>query len=361
MSKNHYLAVLAGGSGTRLWPLSRARLPKQIIKIIGRRTLLQSTLKRLKKVAAHPPLIVTTARYAVTVRAQVPNLLSRQLIVEPLPCGTAAAIGLAAAIIHRHSPGAVVTIINSDQIVRNEKLYQQTLREAAQTVQRHQDYMVMVGIRPTYPETGYGYIELGRKIDQIGRNDIYTIKRYREKPNLTAAKKFVASGKFLWNPAIFSATAAQWLKLLRKFMPVTAKAVIRIAEHWGKKDFKKVFKDQYQPLLNTSIDYGVMEKLDKALVIPADFGWADIGHWRSIHEVLAPHPTAEVAVGKYLSLEGQGNLIYSTSGRLVATLGVKNMVVVDTADALLICPLDQAQRVKELVAKLTNKDFKKYS
>lgn len=361
MSKNHYLAVLAGGSGTRLWPLSRARLPKQIIKIIGRRTLLQSTLQRLKRITKHQPLIITTSRYAAAVRAQAPQLSPRQVVVEPLPRGTAAAIGLAAAIIHRHAPTAVVTIINSDQIVRNEKLYQRTLQDVAQAVQHHADHLVMVGIKPTYPEIGYGYIELGRKIDRVGHSDIYVLKKFREKPTLAVAKKFVASPKFLWNPAIFSATADHWLKLLHKFMPSTAKAVNKIAEHWGKNGFKKIFKEQYQPLVNTSIDYGVMEKLDKALVIPADFGWADIGHWRSIHEVLAPHPSAEVAVGKYLGIEGQGNLIYSTSGRLVATLGIKNMVVVDTADALLICPLEQAQRVKELVAKLADKEFKKYS
>lgn len=357
----HFLVVLAGGSGTRLWPLSRLRSPKQIVRLVGKKTLLQLTMSRLSNISDQRIIIVTNASYASVVRKQLPKIKSDQLIVEPFGRGTAAAIGLAAAIVARRHPQAVVTIINSDQVIKNEAVFRQTLRNIPAVIQKYPDQVVMLGITPGYPEIGYGYIELGKFVSQTGLSRVIKIKRFCEKPDLATAKKFVSSKKFLWNPAIFSSPAETWLGLLKQFMPKTAAAVTKATLHRGKKDFNSVLSKVYQPLENISIDYGVMEKNKQALVIPADLGWADIGHWRSVHQVLAPTAKVEVAVGRHLSIEGQGNLIYSTTGRLIATLGLKNMIIVDTPDALLLCPKDKAQRVRELVARLTDKSLNRYA
>jgi mannose-1-phosphate guanylyltransferase len=249
-----------------------------------------------------------------------------------------------------------MTVLNSDQVITNQAGFRRTVQAMAAAARTGE--FAFAGVKPAYAETGYGYIEVKPNKNRRGW---YSAKRFHEKPNAATAERYVRSKKFFWNPGIFCATADNWLKSLQRHAPEVAAAGVVAAKAWGTPKFRAALAASYAKLRTSiSIDYAVMEKLKSGVVIPADFGWTDVGHWRSVHDVLSSKPGRDVVVGKHLGVDSGSNLIYAVSGRLIATVGLRDMVVVDTMDAVLICPRDQAQRVKELVAALEAPLLRRY-
>lgn len=351
-----YAILLAGGSGTRLWPVSRKAAPKQLQPIVGKDTLLRSSWKRLRKaLPASRILIVTGASQAALIRKDLPELPAENLLVEPMKRDTAAAIGFGAAVAVSRDPDAAVVTINSDAYVKDEKAYWRVIR-SAEAAARKARRIVLVGVRPSYPETGYGYIELGPRAGA----GTFEVKGFREKPDLATARTYVARPGYLWNPTLIVAEAKTLLAAFKAHLPKTWKELETIRGSWETPRRLSALKAAFGRIAPISIDYGVLEKEKKMLVIPADFGWADVGHWRAVHDVLAASPAANVTRGAHLGHESEGNLLYSFGGKLIATAGLKDMIVLETEDVLLVCPKSRAQDVKKLVEALEKKGLKRY-
>lgn len=349
-----FAILLAGGSGTRLWPVSRKSVPKQLQPILGSDTLLRSTWKRLRKgLPASRILVVTGASQAALIRQDLPELPEANLLVEPMRRDTAAAVGYGVAVALARDPKATVATINSDAYVKDEREFWRILK-VAEKAARREGRIALVGVRPSYPETGYGYIKMGSQAMRLksakGHDEIFDVEGFREKPDLETAKAYVAQWEYLWNPTLIVAEAKTLMAAFKAHLPKTWKALRAV----------KAIPKAYARIEPISIDYGVLEKEKRMLVVPADFGWADVGHWRAVHEVLAKRPASNVTRGRHLAHDSEGNLVYSFTGKLVATAGLKDMIVIETEDVVLVCPKSRAQDVKKLVEAVERRKMKKY-
>ncbi|MSQ48307.1 MAG: mannose-1-phosphate guanylyltransferase/mannose-6-phosphate isomerase [Deltaproteobacteria bacterium] len=350
-----HAVILAGGGGTRLWPLSRAQFPKQFLSLFGDQTLLQQTVSRLETIVAPQCVwIVTGQEQRFLVEAQLaalPGMSTGAAHVLTEPCGrnTAAAIGLAAIHLHRGDPEAVMIVLPADHWIERRSAFVALLQEAAILAER--DYLVTLGIVPDRPETGYAYIKRGPALaQQPGRTTAYQVERFVEKPSLPVAQEYVANG-YDWNAGIFLWRAATILQAIATDMPALHASLMEIAQSLDKKNVDDTLTTIYQHLESVSIDYGVLEKAARLVVVPADIGWSDLGEWTTIHR-LSPHDErGNTLTGNIVSLENDNSFVYS-SRRPVAAIGLKNMVVVDTEDALLVCAQDRVQEVKTAVQRL---------
>ena len=349
------IVILAGGSGTRLWPLSRKRFPKQAQPLIGNKTLLQLTYARIKKGFKPVDIFISTGRqYVKGIKKQLPGLKHSQLIVEPVARETAAAIGLATVTLARQDPQTIIAIVNSDHFIKDEKKYLQAIKAAGRSVEQYPGYLTLLGINPTYPETGYGYIKLGREKAGLGQEKIFNVDAFKEKPDLATARKYLKSWAYLWNPAYFVFRADTMLALYKKHLSAQYKILTAIQNNPGK------LKTEFFKIKPISIDYGIMEKAAKLLCLPAAFDWTDIGHWRTVQELLSLKKSDNVVKGKYVAVDSSGNLVYSYSNKLIATLGIKNLIIIETLDALLVCPKSRAQEVKKIVQQLEEGKLSRY-
>ncbi len=359
-----YAILLAGGSGTRLWPVSRKNTPKQLQPILGSDTLLRSTWKRLRAgMPASRILVVTNAMQAELIRKDLPELPEANLLVEPVKRDTAAAVGFGTAIALSRDPQASVATINSDAYVKNEKEYWRVIRTAEKAA-RKSGKIALVGVRPSYPETGYGYIKMGSQLFRFkrkgGYDEIFDVEGFREKPDLATAETYVSRWEYLWNPTLIVADAKTLMGAFKMHLPKTWKLLEQIRAAAGTPRFEKTLTKSFERIVPISIDYGVLEKEKKMVVVPADFGWADVGHWRAVHDTLSGKKGANVVRGKHVSHDSSGNLLYSFTGKLIATAGLKDMIVLETEDVVLVCPKDRAQDVKKIVEELERKKMKKY-
>ena len=354
---NVHAVILAGGRGTRFWPRSRTRTPKQLLNIVGKDTMLEQTVARLRPLV--PPdciWTVTNAEQAAAVRKQVPAAARKRVLTEPIGRNTAAAIALAA--IHvRHVAGgeALMAVLPADHYIEQAEKYREIV-SAALDVARVPGRMVVLGIPPTRPEIGFGYVE--RVGESIGTKDfpVFPVRRFTEKPELKLAQEYVASGNYHWNAGMFFWRVSTFLENLKNLLPKTHAALEKLSAAIGTRAYERKLRATYPKLENISVDYAILEPATRVegapnvFVIPAEVGWSDIGSWEAVYGLLLDKSSAEgnVFVSPGYALDASGNLI-SCPEKFTALIGVRDLVVVETPDALLICPRDRAQDVAKIV------------
>ncbi len=349
-----YAVIMAGGGGTRLWPLSRREKPKQLLPLIGQETLFQSTVNRLE--GLFPPeriLVVTVEEQAQEMKEQAPEIPDENYLIEPAPRGTASVVGLAAMALQKRNPKASMAILPSDHFIRNVDLFHYLLKAAFEVAADH--YLVTLGITPTMPSTAYGYIQQGVGLDGDYKYPVYKVKSFREKPNDETAQKLLRSGDHSWNSGMFVWRADAILGEIGKQMPGLMDALNKIGADWDTSKRLDTLVKIWKGVKVETVDYGIMEKAEKVAVLPAGgLGWSDVGSWSSLFEVLLPDMRGNIATNAvtHLALDTNNTLVYGSADRLVVTIGVDDMVVVDTGDALLLCKTDQSQKVKDVVEHL---------
>lgn len=345
-----FALIMAGGSGTRLWPLSRTDRPKQLLNLLGERTMLQQAYDRLLTLV--PPenvLVATNREYAAEVREQLPDLPPDNVLGEPEGRGTAAAIGLGAVAIARRDPDAVMIVVTADHVITRVGAFRAALRTAAEVAQG--GYLVTLGIQPTFPSTGLGYVERDGTLGAFDGLEAYRVARFVEKPNRERAEAFLQAGTYSWNSGMFIWPVETILKAIALHMPDLFAGLDEIARAIGTPAFAATLGRVWPTLPKQTIDYGIMEKAERVAVIPVDIGWSDVGSWPSVYDELAHDAHGNAVVGQSIGIDTTNSLIYAPD-RLVATIGLDEMIVVAAGDVILICPTSRAQEVRELVAKL---------
>ena len=351
-----YAVILAGGSGKRLWPLSRRGSPKQLLDITCQeKPLLLETHDRLRPLVRGEDIYVITAeRYVASTRELLPSLPAANVIVEPEGRGSAPAIGLAAVHLLRRDPDAVMACLPADHHIAEPEMFRRALAAAGQVAQ--QGHLVTLGIRPQRPHSGYGYIELGQRLADVDGHTVYSVQRFTEKPDEETAARFVEGGRHLWNSGMFIWKASVVLEEIARHLPRLHGCLSELAGVLGTEKEEEVLARDWCQVERETIDFGVMEKAEGVIVVPVEMGWSDIGSWASLIELLPADSEGNVVVGNHLGLDTKGSLIYSPR-RLVATVGVEDLIVVETEDAILICPRQRAQEVKRLVDKLEDEGW----
>src|SRR5579863_2621842 len=360
-----HAVILAGGRGTHFWPRSRTRTPKQLLQIFGKGTMLEQTVARLRPLLPADRIwTVTNAEQVSALNKQLPAGSRKRVLVEPVGRNTAAAIALAAFHIRRAAKGdALMAVLPADHYIAETRRYQRIVQTAL-GVAREPGRMVVLGIPPTRSDTGFGYIE---RMDVAASSEpfpVYPVRRFTEKPALETAKDYLASGNYLWNAGMFFWRVSTFLAELKKHLPVTFAELEKLAARIGTREYSSQLNRIYRKLENISVDYAILERAtrdvgeSKVFVIPAEVGWSDIGSWAAVYELLAKHSGENIFSGKGHAIDASGNFL-SSDGKFVAAIGVNNLVVVETADALLICPSERAQDVGKLVKWLEEQKMKK--
>jgi mannose-1-phosphate guanylyltransferase len=367
--------LLAGGRGTRFWPRSRMSTPKQLLNIAGNETMLRETVARLKPIVSLRDFwVVTNAEQSAGVRRELSGVPSSQILAEPVGRNTAAAIGLVAIhLAHRHGD-ALMAVLPADSYVADAPTYRKLVR-AALDLARTPGNLVVLGIPPSRPETGYGYIKRSGLVARPRGVAAYAVRRFTEKPRPPVARRYVASGKYLWNAGMFFWRASTFLENLQRFLPATHAALSELAKTIGTSGYASALRRIYPRLENISVDYAVMEPatrlrsapadggknsarpLPRISVIPARVGWSDIGSWAAVYELLASKPGANVSAGPFLSIDASGNYFWSPK-KFVAAIGVQDIVLVETDDAILLCPRERSQDVGRIVKWLEERKLK---
>jgi mannose-1-phosphate guanylyltransferase len=350
-----YPVIMAGGSGTRFWPLSRQARPKQFLPLASKQPLITDTAARLKGLApVKNVFIVCGPLHAKSAAKLVKGLPKQNLLVEPVARNTAPAIALAAVQVAARDPKGILVVLPSDHHVADVKGFQRTLAEAARIAEG--GHIVTLGIQPRHPETGYGYIQAGDALEGGGRS----VKAFKEKPDLETAKAYVSSGEYLWNGGIFVFRADVILDAFAKHMPEMQKGLDALSRAAGKRTFPAVLKRVFPKLPSVSIDYGVMEKATNIAVLPGDFGWSDVGSFAAIPEVRPADENGNVISGDAAVVVDCKNCVVIADKRPLAVVGLSDVVVVDAGDAVLVVPKDKSQDVRKVVEALKARKQKKY-
>jgi mannose-1-phosphate guanylyltransferase len=346
-----HAVIMAGGRGARFWPRSRESRPKHLLDIISDKTILRETVDRIRPMI--PPektLIVTGVSHAQELMRQLPDIPHENIIIEPMGRNTAPCIGMAALHIKRKAPDAVMLVLPSDHLITDENQFRKILSVAAAMARRGND-LVTIGIRPTGPETGYGYIELGAELAVVDDETVYGVRSIREKPDLAQAKAMLVQGGFCWNSGMFIWKVSAILDALQQWLPDLHHGLLQIEAALGSVQEAAVVAEVYQQARSVSIDYGVMEKARNTLVIPGGFGWSDVGSWDALWEVSPRDERGNAVRGQAIVVDSHDCLVQSPD-KLVALVGVEDLIVVETADALLICKRGASQDVREVVDRL---------
>ncbi len=346
-----FALIMAGGVGTRFWPKSRTKLPKQYLALTGGETMIQAAVRRFRNLLPDDRIfVVTTKEQESLVNEQLPWVGKENIIYEPMGKNTAPCIGLSAIHIQAHDPDAVMIVAPADHLITNTEEYQHVLKNGAKIIRENPSALVTIGIEPTYPATGYGYIQRGEPL-QGNHGNAFKVKAFAEKPNLEVAQQFYSSGEFLWNSGTFLWRADTILSELDELMPDLYDSLLKIKSVINKPDLHKVTEIVYKEIFSESIDYGVMEQASNVIVLEGTFGWSDLGSWQEVFKLASKNKDGNVVFGKPI-LKNVTNSYIETSDRVVAVLGVDNLIVVDTPDALLICDRKHSQDVKWVVENL---------
>lgn len=352
-----YALIVVGGGGTRLWPVSRAKSPKQFLKLFNNQTLTQITSYRFNKILPWEKIfaITTSEEYKKEIISEVPEFIHKNIIVEPMKKNTAPAYALGAVYIMKSDPDAVILNETADHLVDPQREYFKNLEAAAEAVY-NKDILLAVGVKPTYPNIGYGYIKMGEKLEEVKGKFVFKLDKFTEKPELKVAQEYLSSGKYFWNSGQYVWSAKSFLSALSQYAPEIAHGMNTISESIGIKEEDEVKNSIYNKLPEISVDYAISEKAKNFIMIVADFRWTDIGDWKEVWENLEKDTSGNVFVkgegdGEVINIDTSDAIIH-TSGRTIAIIDVDNIAVIDTKDVLLICAKSRAQSVKKIVEKL---------
>jgi len=343
-----FALIMAGGIGSRFWPRSKEKTPKQLLKIIGENTMIQSTVDRLDGIISKENIfIITNKIQREEIIRQLPEIPAENILEEPFGRNTAACIGLASIIIEEKCNDAVIVVLPADHIIRDKESFHKTLALAADFAYKDKG-LVTIGIIPTRPETGYGYIQID---DEIVTENIHRVLTFAEKPNYATAVRFLDSGDFLWNSGMFIWRTDSILEEIRKYMPELFEGLETIKQSIHTPNFEEVLRHVYGQLKNISIDYGIMEKSQKVFLTKGDFSWSDVGSWEEVYQLSEKSEDGNAIIGKVFTDMTSESYIYSPD-KFTAVIGVENFIVINTDDALLICRRDKAQDVKKIIEHL---------
>lgn len=358
MYENYYAVIMAGGGGTRLWPLSRKARPKQMLRLLEERSLFQTSVERLKGLfPAERILVVTVAEQAAILREQSPSIPVENFLLEPMPRGTASVIGFAGMVLKHRDPRAVMAVLTSDHFIGNEDGFRDLLTTAYQVTK--DGMLVTLGITPSFPAPGYGYIQQGEKIGEYQGREAYHVLRFIEKPDEQQAREMLEAGDHVWNSGMFVWRVDQILDEFAYQMPGLYKQLNQIADAWDSPAQVETIERVWPEIKPETIDYGIMEGAKRVAVIPAgNLQWNDVGSWDSLFDVLPADAQGNIVIGgHHIGLDTNQSLVYmNQEHRLIVTIGVNDLVVVDTGDVLLVCRKDQAQKVRQVVSQLKTED-----
>lgn len=361
MNKNYFAIIMAGGIGSRFWPISRTSHPKQFIDILGTgKTLIQNTYDRFLKVCPKENIyVVTNENYAGLVKHQLPGMADDQILTEPVMRNTAPCIAYGCFKIESLNPDAVIVVAPSDHLILDEAAFVNSITRSLEAASGH-DCLITLGIKPSRPDTGYGYIQYTD--NSLKNNDFYKVKTFTEKPTLEIAKTFLQSGDFLWNAGIFVWSAKAIIKAFSQYLPDMNEIFTDARTVYNTTDEKKHVHNAYQQCRNISIDYGIMEKADNVYVLPSEFGWSDLGTWASIYDLAEKDyvGNAVIPAEKVIMYDSSNCMVNVPGEKLVILQGLHDYIVVESNNSLLICPRDQEQNIKQVVADVKQKFGTKY-
>ncbi len=356
--------VMAGGSGTRFWPASRAILPKQLLPLAGSKTLLEDTVDRLDGLV--PPdrvMVVTAGRLLDAVRRQLPQVPEAGLVGEPCKRDTAPCIGLAALLVARHDPEAIMAVMPSDHVIRPAEGFRAAIRQAAALVEESPGRLVTFGIKPTYPAECFGYIQQGERLKSTSSENaaaVHAVAQFREKPPAAVAQEYLAAGNYLWNGGIFVWKAATILSALAERQPECLDHLRRIADAWDTPDRDTVFTEEFAAIKGISIDYAVLEHARDVVVIEAPFTWDDLGGWSAVARQRGGDTDGNTVVGRHLGIESSRTIVHTADDHLVVTMGLTDMLVVHTPDATLVAHRAHEEAVRKVVAELEKRGWTEF-
>lgn len=355
-----YAVIMAGGTGTRFWPKSRLHRPKQLLKFFGGQSLLRETALRVRPLLDWSHIfVVTNQSYEPSIREELPELPATNVILEPENKDTAACIGLSAVKLSCVDPNAVMVCMPADHYIQESDAFCRTT-DLAISLARKAECLLTIGIPPISPKTSFGYIKRGEQLDFNGvSGPVFIVDQFLEKPSRQRAMAFLKAGNYLWNSGIFIWQASTILKAIERYMPKLSAGLKRIKEFYGTPEDSKVIAEEYGKFTAMSVDYGIMERATDVMVLPGHFQWEDLGSWSALENILAPDSYGNVATGQHLGMDTSGCIIDSEE-KLVATIGLRDLIIINTSDAVLVCAKDRDQDIKMLVESLSEADYSKY-
>ncbi len=354
-----HAVIMAGGSGTRFWPQSRREFPKQFLTLQGDRSLIQSTFDRCRpEIGPEQFWVVTNSTQAAVTREQLPEIPDGQVLTEPCGRNTAPCIGLAAIHLVRQDPDAVMVIMPADHVIRPAEAFRSLVDRAVRLTETDPGRLVLFGVKPTYPATGFGYIERGSTLP--GETDAYSVSSFREKPDAPTAEGYVAAGRFFWNCGIFVWRAATILEALAEHEPQVYDRLQALSGHIGSDEWPRILADEFPRMPSISIDYSVLERAANICLLEASFAWDDVGSWEALSRLHEPDADGNTIVGPHCGVDTNGCIVRSEGEHLVATLGVEDLIVVHTPDATLVASRKDENAIRELVKKLQESGHERY-
>jgi len=357
MNKPIYVVILAGGHGTRFWPRSRKKRPKQLLDIIGSESMIRLTLARIAPlVPLDHILVVTSQELAPLIKEHLPQINPANILAEPCGRNTAPALAYASLYLLNQEPDSMMIVLTADHLIQKQKTFLDILKEGTKIADKHA-YLITLGIKPTFPETGYGYIQIEEGFENSKL--CFKVKRYVEKPDRQKAEEYLKDGGYFWNSGMFIWKTRTFWDALRRFLPEIYHAFDHLKDSYGGPDFNRAISKIYENMESISVDYGIMEKSDSVLMIPADIGWNDVGSWTALDQIIKKGENGNIIFGQHLGIDSKNIIAYSHK-KLLATIGIQDLIIVDTEDALLVCHKDHAQEIKNLVNLLEQKGLEEY-
>lgn len=355
------ILIMAGGRGTRLWPLSRTEKPKQFQKLISDKTMLQETAQRALPLGTWSDIYISTSScYVKEVQRELPDILKENIIDEPINREQASSIALSAAFFIKRCPDEAVVIFPADHLIKKDKVLISAIKNGAAFLEKNSDYLLTIGIKPDAVDTGLGYIKKGKLFNKGGKQAIFKVEKFIEKPDLETAQKFIKSGEYFWNSAIYIFKPKNLIEKYKKFVPDTYERILKFINAVDTPNYKNVLNKEYPGSDPVSFGYSIVENDNKVLMIPADLGWSDIGSWAVLKDSLVKRNNKNFVKAAHLDIGSKDLLVYGSPKKLIATVGLKGLIIVDTPDVILICDKSQSQDVKKIVAMLEKTNGEKH-